>query len=195
MISRVVRWCRKNVSDSDALGLVIEVGPSPPAIVNCHSSFVASSKEPLLFAGPWVGEFGWELCWWNPLLRALAENVEHLIIAAPASSRYLFEFASEFIPLQTEGWRFTEGRFLSKVPRFCNGCKVLSPLALWEEFGLQECRALKRGEPTLTPKKWRRLTPVRPSPFVADVLCAFRPPKDCRPAGRRGKRIRRRKEC
>jgi hypothetical protein len=134
-------------------------------------------KDSVLFAGPWVGEFGWELCWWNPMLRSMAENYEHVIVAAPESSRYLYEFATEFIPLRTEGWRFAEGKLLTKVPRVCNGSKTLEPTALWEELGLQECDALRTGEVTLTPKKWRVLAPSVPGPFVADVLCAFRPEK------------------
>jgi len=176
-IAPLLRWCRQNVTTGGPADLVIEVGSSAPAMVSCEPASDASWKESLVFAGPWVGEFGWELCWWNPLLRSLAESVEHVIVAAPESSRYLYEFASEFVPLETEGWRFAEGRLFSKLPRVCNGCKTLSPEALWQEFGLQECRALKSGKPTLTPKKWRLLAPGKPGPFVADVLCAFRPPK------------------
>jgi hypothetical protein len=175
--SQVVRWCRANIARTADSELTIEVGPSPPAPILYEPFFAGSAKDSVLFAGPWVGEFGWELCWWNPMVRFLAESYEHVIIAAPESSRYLYEFASEFIPLRTEGWRFTEGRLLTRVPGVCRGSKTLDPATLFEEFGMQECDALKTGEPSLTPKKWRLLAPASPGPFVADVLCAFRPEK------------------
>jgi hypothetical protein len=176
-VSQVIRWCRCNIARTAQPELIIETGAAPPAPITYEPFFAPSSKNSVLFAGPWVGEFGWELCWWNPMVRFLAETFEHVIIAAPESSRYLYEFATEFIPLKTEGWRFAEGKLLTKVPRVCNGSKTLDPTALWEELGLQECDALRTGEATLTPKKWRVLAPPVPSPFVADVLCAFRPEK------------------
>jgi hypothetical protein len=175
--AHVIRWCRRNIARTDEPELIIEAGPSPPAPITYEPFFAPSTKDSVLFAGPWVGEFGWELCWWNPMVRSMAENFEHVIVAAPESSRYLYEFATEFIPLKTEGWRFAEGKLLTKVPRVCNGSKTLGPTALWEELGLQECDALRTGEATLTPKKWRVMAPSVPFPPVADVLCAFRPEK------------------
>jgi len=173
--SRVVSWCRRNVSAS--ADLAIEVAPSPPSVINYQPPSTPLSKAAVLFAGPWVGEFGWELCWWNPMIRCLAEDYEHIIVAAPEASRYLYEFADEFIPLKTEGWRFAEGALLSESPRVCNGSKTLSPSTLWAEFGLREYEALKSGGPVPTPKKWRLLAPQFQGPFVADILCAFRQKK------------------
>ena len=31
-----------------------------------------------LIAGPWVGEFGWELAAWQGYIRALSKNFDHL---------------------------------------------------------------------------------------------------------------------
>ncbi|MGA7411471.1 MAG: glycosyltransferase family A protein [Bryobacteraceae bacterium] len=176
-LKRIRRWARLNVASGAGEELIVEAGPAPPAPIVCEPFFAPSSRHSVLFAGPWVGEFGWELCWWNPMVRAYAEHCEHVIVAAPEASRYLYEFATEFIPLKTEGWRFAEGRLLTKVPRVCNGSKVLDPAVLWEELGLQECDALRTGESTLTPKKWRDLAPAFAARPVADVLCAFRPEK------------------
>ncbi len=176
-LTQVSRWCRRNIAKTTQAELIIEADPSPATPITYEPFFAPSSKDSVFFAGPWVGEFGWELCWWNPMVRFMAETFEHVIVAAPESSRYLYEFATEFIPLKTEGWRFAEGKLLSKVPRVCNGSKTLDPQALWEDLGLQECDALRTGETTLTPKKWRDLTPLTRGPFVADVLCAFRPEK------------------
>lgn len=176
-LAQIRRWARRNIAKRPDQELIVEAGPTAPALIAFEPFFAPSSKKSVLFAGPWVGEFGWELCWWNPMIRAYAENFEHVIVAAPESSRYLYEFATEFIPLKTEGWRFAEGRLLTKVPRICNGSKVLNPADLWEELGLQECDALRSGESTLTPKKWRCLAPPGAARPVADVLCAFRPEK------------------
>jgi hypothetical protein len=176
-LTQISCWCRRNISKTREPELVIDGGPALPAAVTYEPFFAPSSKNSVLFAGPWVGEFGWELCWWNPMVRFFSETFEHVIVAAPESSRYLYEFATEFIPLKTEGWRFAEGKLLTKVPRACNGSKTLDPTGLWEELGLQECDALRTGETTLTPKKWRNLAPHSGGKFVADVLCAFRPEK------------------
>jgi hypothetical protein len=176
-LTQISRWCQRNIARASESALIVEAGTSAPLVIDAEPFFAPRSKEGVTFAGPWVGEFGWELCWWNPMLRALCENAGHVIVAAPESSRYLYEFATEFIPLKTEGRRFAEGTLLSKLPRVCNGSKVLDPAVLWEEFGLQECDALRTGEPSLTPKRWRNLAPPIPEPLIADVLCAFRPEK------------------
>lgn len=176
-LARIRRWTRRSARKGADEELIVEAGPAPPVRIAYEPYFAPSSRASVLFAGPWVGEFGWELCWWNPMIRAYSENFGHVIVAAPESSRYLYEFATEFIPLKTEGWRFAEGRLLTKVPRVCNGSKMLAPAVLWDELGVQECDALRTGESTLTPKRWRNLAPAGPALFVADVLCAFRPEK------------------
>ena len=50
-----------------------------------------------LYAGPWVGEFGWELCSWVPSLRHIAENYDHITVEIQPGMEYLYEFADEFI--------------------------------------------------------------------------------------------------
>ena len=52
----------------------------------------------VLYAGPWKGEFGWELCGWNPAVRSLAKQYDRVVVASHAASEYLYEFADEFIP-------------------------------------------------------------------------------------------------
>ena len=52
-----------------------------------------------LYAGPWVGEFGWELCWWNPVVRHYAAEYDRVIVATHESSQYLYEFAEIDKPL------------------------------------------------------------------------------------------------
>lgn len=51
-----------------------------------------------LIAGPWIGEFGWELFAWHAYVRSLSENFDETIIACRPSSRALYkDFATDFI--------------------------------------------------------------------------------------------------
>lgn len=53
-----------------------------------------------LVAGPWVGEFGWELFAWQAYVRAMAENFEETVIICRPNSRALYEdFATRFIDI------------------------------------------------------------------------------------------------
>jgi len=62
------------------------------------------ARRPLLFAGPWVGEFGWELMNWQGLLRALRPRYGRVVVCARESSRALYEdVADEFVPHAIRG--------------------------------------------------------------------------------------------
>ncbi|MBL7076040.1 MAG: hypothetical protein ISS31_01085 [Kiritimatiellae bacterium] len=57
------------------------------------------SKKDTLFAGPWVGEFGWELMDWQGYLRALRGRYKRIIVSARPSSKALYDdFCDEFVP-------------------------------------------------------------------------------------------------
>jgi hypothetical protein len=61
-------------------------------------------RNPVLFAGPWVGEFGWELMNWQGWVRALAPHYEKVIVCARESSRALYaDVATEFLPHTLRG--------------------------------------------------------------------------------------------
>ena len=88
-----------------------------------------------LFAGPWVGEFGWELLGWQAWIRKLAPGYEKVIVCARESSRALYEeFCHEFIPHTISGVANTHSclmestdelaRVLSQVPA---GADFLAP--------------------------------------------------------------------
>ncbi len=54
------------------------------------------------FAGPFIGEFGWELCYWHGWLRKIKKNYlknEKLIVSSFPGRQPLYEFADEFISL------------------------------------------------------------------------------------------------
>ncbi len=121
----------------------------------------------VLYAGPWKGEFGWELCGWNPAVRTLAKRYDRVVVSSHASSEYLYEFADEFIPLEAEGWSVCSGRLQGAPP------SVAADRHLRPESVLRGVGALLDGE---YPRQWRRLASPT-SAVVADILCAFRPPK------------------
>lgn len=53
-----------------------------------------------LFAGPWVGEFGWELFTWQAYVRHQAKNYDHITVCSRSDRAFLYEdFADTFVPL------------------------------------------------------------------------------------------------
>lgn len=54
----------------------------------------------VLAAGPWVGEFGYELCRWQASLRYLAAYYDKVIVASRRGHDYLYkDFAAQYIPV------------------------------------------------------------------------------------------------
>ncbi len=51
-----------------------------------------------LYAGPWNGEFGWELMGWQANIREIARGFDRVVIGCRESSKALYEdFADEFV--------------------------------------------------------------------------------------------------
>jgi hypothetical protein len=51
-----------------------------------------------LIAGPWVGEFGWELFAWQGYVRALSRHFEKTVVICRPNSKAIYEdFADEFV--------------------------------------------------------------------------------------------------
>jgi hypothetical protein len=57
-----------------------------------------------LIAGPWVGEFGWELYAWQGYVRALSRHFAKTTVISRPNSEYLYaDFADTFIPYTPSG--------------------------------------------------------------------------------------------
>jgi hypothetical protein len=55
-------------------------------------------KQATLFAGPWVGEFGWELMQWQGFVRKLSHDYQRVIVSCRRGNEALYQdFASEFV--------------------------------------------------------------------------------------------------
>jgi len=63
-----------------------------------------------VFAGPWIGEFGWELFHWQGVLRQLHDNGMDITICTSESSFDLYrDFCTDFVQIipgtETDAWR------------------------------------------------------------------------------------------
>lgn len=59
-----------------------------------------------LVAGPWVGEFGWELMSWQGYLRKLAPDYDEITVCGPENHEALYsDFAHVYIPHRLKGMR------------------------------------------------------------------------------------------
>ena len=55
-------------------------------------------RNKTLIAGPWVGEFGWELFAWQAYVRAISRNYDKTIVISRENSKSLYEdFCDQFI--------------------------------------------------------------------------------------------------
>lgn len=69
------------------------------------------SKEKILLAGPWIGEFGWELFCWQGFVRNISKEFDKTIIIGRPTNELLYkDFCDEFIPFDpksfnTDAWR------------------------------------------------------------------------------------------
>jgi len=67
-------------------------------------------SDKVLLAGPWQGEFGWELMRWNPHIRCMAKEFNKIIVAIQHGHEALYkDFATGFIYIprgkHTDGWK------------------------------------------------------------------------------------------
>tara|TARA_R110002074_G_scaffold167867_1_gene329118 strand:+ start:2121 stop:2933 length:813 start_codon:yes stop_codon:yes gene_type:complete len=68
-----------------------------------------------IIAGPWVGEFGWELFAWHAYVRSLAKNFDRVVIISRENSKSLYDdFADEFISYSPVGG-LSDSFFMHKV--------------------------------------------------------------------------------
>jgi hypothetical protein len=55
-------------------------------------------KTTTLIAGPWVGEFGWELFCWHAYIRSLSQFYDKTVCISTPHSKFLYEdFCSQFV--------------------------------------------------------------------------------------------------
>jgi len=135
-----------------------------------------------LYAGPWCGEFGWEICSWNPTIRHVAKGFDHVTVEIQPGHEYLYEFADEIIinPRKPD-YDMYKGSPKKSPFQPPQGTTVIEPLRLWVSTIRKEFRTIKTADKgqQLHPKEWRPLGVEKPQKVV-DVMCAFRGPKHFR---------------
>lgn len=127
-----------------------------------------------LYAGPWVGEFGWELCWWNPFLRKLAKNYDRIIVSGPGESEYLYEFADQYISLKVKSITYIVGKLLEPDPQV-DADTIVRPIDVFKYQGVEEFLRQRRSK-IMANMEWKNLGNADGTKRY-DVLYAFRPPK------------------
>jgi hypothetical protein len=61
-------------------------------------------RQDTLFAGPWVGEFGWELMNWQGFVRKLSRGYSRTLVCCPEGHEALYaDFATEIHPHNLKG--------------------------------------------------------------------------------------------
>ncbi len=60
----------------------------------------------VLLAGPWLGDFGFEICAWVPYVRKLAQVYEKTVVVCEPGHEYLYrDFCDEFWNHSKDGWK------------------------------------------------------------------------------------------
>ena len=76
--------------------------------------------EKILLAGPWVGEFGWELFCWQGYVRKLSKNYDKTIVIGRPNQKFLYQdFCDEYIDFDPIGFK-TDSWMCNDCIRFEN---------------------------------------------------------------------------
>lgn len=66
---------------------------------------MTDKKDKVLLAGPWVGEFGWELFCWQAHVRRLAQDYKEThVISRPGHGILYADFATKFYEFDPKSW-------------------------------------------------------------------------------------------
>lgn len=115
-------------------------------------------RRKTLFAGPWLGEFGWELLCWQGFVRKQSRHYEKTIVYCPVGREALYsDFASTVIPHGFKGTSETDrmkepsvmAEALASARRLCPpDADHLTPLG-FQPLGRQEFIAFGTRRPEL----------------------------------------------
>ena len=99
----------------------------------------------LALAGPWVGEFGWELFGWQASLRALSKDMKIVVSCAYGNEALYEDFAEDIIPVhlkdgETSFWKRVgyEHGDMSQFMKYHGADRYLDPMEV--------CKATTSGK-------------------------------------------------
>ncbi len=111
------------------------------------------AARPVLFAGPWIGEFGWELARWQGGIRRIAQGAEwYVIVMGDVGHHLLYPYAHEYWDVPRF---FREAGFTRQCDHVRGGAEAAVHLQL---LAWLIARALARIGPvqmTLLPQRFR----------------------------------------
>ena len=133
-------------------------------------------KETVLVAGPWVGEFGWELFAWHAYIRALSEFYDKTVCISAPYSKFLYEdFCDQFVeyvPIVGDykdsfykvGFNITEDLIQelfvrSQIDIESNKISIITPRRIGDPPRTHFLDSFKFGNHTITPKYKKYGTP------------------------------------
>jgi hypothetical protein len=133
-----------------------------------------------LFAGPWVGEFGWELFCWQGMLRSFVKKrgINKVIIGCRTGHEYLYkDFADDFVNVDptavTDCQRCTSYTYNDLHKQYTDGVgdRWVNPFLQYDKLirctngsqmpFLPNCEYIKYGDPTVVPKSYDVLIHAR----------------------------------
>ena len=66
-------------------------------------------KKSILIAGPWIGEFGWELFCWQGYIRSMSKFYDEVVCISTPHSEFLYEdFCDKFISFLPDGGNYKD---------------------------------------------------------------------------------------
>lgn len=94
----------------------------------------------LLIAGPWVGEFGWELFCWQAYVRSLSKNFHKTICISTPHSKFIYEdFCDEFIEFTAESSGYKDSYYRTDFKINSDVLKqILEKSQFYSDFGKKE---------------------------------------------------------
>lgn len=117
-----------------------------------------------LFAGPFCGEFGWEVMTWQSYLRGISPQYDYIVVCGPTDHEVMYsDFCDKYVSydaptLKADMWRNTS--YDAKGFEYFN-----------DMFALDESRAMwitpdDAWRPLLDKPKWEKLIALQPQKFV-----------------------------
>ena len=111
-------------------------------------------KTNVLLAGPWVGEFGWELMCWHGYVRSLSKYYDKTVCVSTKHSKFLYDdFCDKYVEFEPEEGEYKDSYY--KVG-FNITPKIINDLIKLSGLNVEECNI------DLMPSKKNRFTTKNP---------------------------------
>lgn len=117
-----------------------------------------------LFAGPFCGEFGWEVMTWQSYLRGISSQYDYIVVCAPTGHEVLYsDFCDKYVPydaptLKADMWR--------NVSHDAKGLEYFKDMFALDESNATWLTPDDVWRPLFDKPKWEKLIGLEPRKFV-----------------------------